>query len=62
MAADFDPKRLEKAWARYRAKATEAHTPFTTYLNDDFCTSVPIQKFLLAFCVCLKGAPAEPFN
>jgi len=24
--------------------------------------SVPIQKFLPAFCVCLKGAPAEPFN
>ena len=34
MAADFDPKRLEKAWARYTAKATKAHTPFTTYLND----------------------------
>src|SRR5262249_2112363 len=39
MAADFDPKRLEKAWARYRAKATEAHTPFTTYLNDGATTN-----------------------
>jgi len=39
MAADLDPKRLEKAWARYTAKATEAHTPFTTYLNDGATTN-----------------------
>src|SRR4030095_9536611 len=34
MQADFDPQRLEKAWARYTQKATEAHAPFMTYLVD----------------------------
>ena len=39
MATDFDSKRLEKAWARYTAKAAEAHTLFTTYLNDGATTN-----------------------
>jgi cell wall assembly regulator SMI1 len=39
MATEFDPKRLENAWARYIAKATEAHTPFTTYLKDGATTN-----------------------
>jgi cell wall assembly regulator SMI1 len=34
MAIDFDPKRVEKAWARFIDKATDVHAPFTTYLNQ----------------------------
>jgi cell wall assembly regulator SMI1 len=42
--AEFDAARFNKAWARYTAKATQAHAPFMTYLasgasSDDIKTA-----------------------
>jgi len=45
---------------RLRSRAVRKLTNLTS--SRFFKSSVPIQKFLPAFCVCLKGAPAEPFN
>jgi len=55
--------RAIEAYEAVRFPTGKVHLcPSGHFREGCFITSVPIQKFLPAFCVCLKGAPAEPFN